>query len=74
MTCNCLDDFNEKLKAHNTEIGITFSFGRDGKQGQTYPHIMTKKIEPKKRVGPALAIPTFCPFCGVRYRAEEAPS
>jgi hypothetical protein len=65
--CNCLDDFNERLKEHNTKIDVTFGFPRDGSPAFIRPTILTSKIEPRKRVGPAIAVPTFCPFCGNRY-------
>jgi len=38
----------------------------------TRPTIQTEKIETRKRVGPAIAVPTFCPFCGTRYDPEPA--
>lgn len=65
--CECLTDFNERLKEHNTQIDVTFGFPRDGSPPFTRPTISTSKIEKRKRVGPVIAVPTFCPFCGDRY-------
>lgn len=70
--CGCIDEMNEKLAEHNTKLGLTFGFGRDG-SSSTFPHIMTEKVEKRVRKGPALAIPTFCPFCGERYVRPTPP-
>jgi hypothetical protein len=67
MSCNCIDAMDAKLEPHNTRLCVTFGFPRDGSPASTYPAIRTEKIEKRKRVGPALAIPSFCPFCGVAY-------
>lgn len=71
QTCNCIAEMDAKLAAMNTKLHITLGFGRDG---STYvlPLIGTEKIETRKRVGPALAIPSFCPFCGVSYQPLPA--
>lgn len=71
MSCTCIDEMNANLAPLNTELCLTFSFGRSGGEPLTMPMVGTKKIETKKRAGPALAIPTFCPFCGARYRADD---
>lgn len=60
-----------RLLQHNTKLSLTFSFSRTGGKSFTLPTIATEKVEKRKRVGPALAIATFCPFCGTRYLAEE---
>lgn len=70
--CTCLSNFNEMLKEHNTEIDITFSVPRDGGPMRAFPKISTSKIETRKRVGPVIAAPTFCPFCGQRYEPKAA--
>lgn len=71
MTCSCIDEMNAKLAPLNTELSLTFSFSRSGGGSQTLPTIGTNKIETKKRVGPALAIASFCPFCGTSYSPTE---
>ncbi|WP_374406570.1 hypothetical protein [Pelagerythrobacter sp.] len=74
MTCNCIEEMDAQLADHNTKLGVTFGFGRDG-SNYTLPSIVTEKVEKRVRKGPALAIPTFCPFCGQSYRgAAGAPS
>lgn len=72
MTCNCIEHMDAKLAEYNTKLGVTFAFRRDG-SSSTFPAIMTEKIEKRVRKGPAIAAPTFCPFCGERYR-QAAPS
>ncbi|KPH62306.1 hypothetical protein [Novosphingobium sp. ST904] len=70
--CTCLSKFNEMLKKHNTEIDVTFTIPRDGGPMRALPKIATSKIETRKRVGPVIAAPTFCPFCGQRYAPQPA--
>ena len=72
MACECIDQMNAKMAEHNTEIQVTFGFPRDGSPSFMLPLIGTKKIESRVRKGPALAIPTFCPFCGEPYRPQPA--
>ena len=72
MPCECIDQMNAKLREHNTEIEETLCFPRDGSPIFTLPMIGTKKIESRVRKGPALAIPSFCPFCGERYQPQPA--
>lgn len=68
--CKCVEEFNAKLADHNTKIVETLCIPRDGSPAYTRPTIRTEKIETRKRVGPAIAVPSFCPFCGTRYEAE----
>lgn len=72
MSCNCIDTMDALLGEHNTRLVVTFGFPRDGRPAYTWPKIQTEKVETRKRVGPVLMIPTFCPFCGERY--EPAPA
>lgn len=70
--CSCVADFNAKLAVHNTRIIETMAFPRDGSPIYSLPKIEVEKIETRKRLGPAIAIPSFCPFCGSRYEPEPA--
>ena len=72
--CTCVADFNAKLAPHNTRIVETLAFPRDGSPAFTLPTITTEKIESRKRGGPAIAIPSFCPFCGTPYHADGVPA
>lgn len=71
MTCKCTAEMDAKLAGHNTRIAVTFGFPRDGGPSYMRPLIETQKIETRKRGGPAIALPTFCPFCGNRYEPEQ---
>lgn len=70
--CTCLAQFNERLKEHNTEISVTYTVPMNGAPMRMRPRIATSKLETRKRVGPVIAAPTFCPFCGEPY--EPQPS
>lgn len=70
--CDCVAQFNRKLADHNTRIVETLGFPRDGSPSFTRPTITTEKIESRKRGGPAIAVPSFCPFCGTPYRGYGA--
>ncbi len=72
MSCNCIDNMEPLLAEHNTRLVVTFGFPRDDRPAFVRPKLSTEKIEPRKRVGPVIAVPTFCPFCGERY--EPAPT
>jgi hypothetical protein len=69
--CNCIEEMDAKLAELNTRLVTTFSFPVDA-PSYTRPRLATEKIETRKRVGPALALPSFCPFCGVRYEVPAA--
>ncbi|MFD2578769.1 hypothetical protein ACFSTD_09635 [Novosphingobium colocasiae] len=56
-----------KLREHNTEIEVTIGFPRDGSPSFVRPRIATSKIESRKRGRPVIAVPTYCPFCGIQY-------
>ena len=71
MTCDCISEMGKLLAEHNTKLGVTLAFPRDGTPGFCLPHIHTEKIERRQRKGPALAIPTFCPFCGTKYDEDK---
>jgi hypothetical protein len=70
--CKCVEEMDAKLAEFNTRISVTFGFPRDGSPSYTRPRIATEKLETRKRVGPALAVPSFCPFCGTKY--ERLPA
>lgn len=67
MPCKCIEQMDAKLAEHNTRLQVTFGFPRDGSPSYIRPFLGTEKIESRKRVGPALALPSYCPFCGTKY-------
>lgn len=70
MTCECIEIINTSLAERNSKLDVGFTFGRDGNPGYTFPALSTSKLNPRNR-DRAGAIPTFCPFCGMKYRAAH---
>ena len=64
MACGCISVINGELAKQNGQLGLTFSLS-----GGTWPALVVEKKDRKKREKPPVVIPTFCPFCGVSYRA-----
>ena len=71
MTCNCIQEMDKKLGAHNTRLCVTFGFPRDGSPSYTRPALMVEKINTRNREK-VLAIPSYCPFCGERYERPKS--
>lgn len=61
--CDCIERINEKLGEHNSRLSTTFMV-RDGELKDSLV-IQTEKINPRNREKMG-AVPTFCPFCGVK--------
>jgi len=76
MTCECMTEVNAELKDRGVRLETIFTLGRASGEGMAcYPRIPLEKIDRTKRGKvPANMIPTFCPFCGVRYRPEATAS
>lgn len=71
MACNCIEAIDAKLAERNSKLEVGFTFGTEDRHGYVFPALSTEKINKRNR-DKCGAIPTFCPFCGVKYRAEEA--
>lgn len=63
-SCTCIDDMNAALADRNTKISCGIVFARP--TAYAVPAIGTEKLNPRKRDRVSV-LPTFCPFCGVRY-------
>ncbi|MBN9601854.1 MAG: hypothetical protein J0G33_02875 [Afipia felis] len=72
MACNCIDEIDAKLAEHNSKLEVGFTLGSEERHSFVFPALRTEKIDKRnrKKMG---AIPTFCPFCGTRYR-EASPA
>lgn len=71
MACDCIMKINEKIRDHNTRIQVQFSTNSQSQDVICTPCIGTEKIDQKVRKRAMGVVPTFCPFCGVKYRANE---
>lgn len=71
MACDCIKKVDELLKPHNTVLSTTYVFGTDEVSGGEFVTIKTEIIAPKRGERPKVMFPTYCPFCGTRYRAPE---
>lgn len=71
MACECLTQMDERLAKHNSRIQTQFSFSGDNLSDVLCtPYIGTEKIDRARRKKAVGVIPTFCPFCGVKYRSK----
>lgn len=62
--CNCIDDIDRKLATMNTAIDWALLIDpKTGKMAERM-QIKVKKADKKVRRGPAMLVPSFCPFCG----------
>ncbi|WP_054309999.1 hypothetical protein [Mesorhizobium sp. 1M-11] len=69
MACDCITRTNEKLASRNTRLVSTLVFTKPGGE---YPLIRTEQVESGRGKAKACAmLPSYCPFCGVKYKAEE---
>lgn len=71
--CGCITAVDESLKDHNTRLAVTFMLDRGRTAMRVLPTIAVEKVEPRGK-RPTTVIPTFCPFCGIRYRLQPTPT
>jgi hypothetical protein len=71
MTCTCIETVNEKLATLNTRLMLPIVFGR--KEGEPERlMIVTEQIETGRGKAKSVGMfATCCPFCGVKYAADE---
>ena len=69
MACDCIEKLDEQLAERNTRLSTLLVFS---KPGGVFPYIATEQIERGRGKPKAVTMfPTYCPFCGVRYRADD---
>ena len=72
MACDCITEMDAKLREHNTQIQTQLTFARYDVSNAIYtPYIGTEKIDRKVRKAPFLVVPSYCPFCGKKYREDS---
>lgn len=69
--CDCMTRVNEKLKERNTKISVSFCLTADLSEVDAMPMLQTEKLDKRSRVKPTNVIPTFCPFCGIKYPRKD---
>lgn len=71
--CDCMTMVNESLKSRNTRLASGFILTEDLGGMDCLPLVAVEKIDTSKRGKATSVIPTFCPFCGVKYprKGEE---
>lgn len=69
--CECMTRVNNSLKARNTTLSVSFCLSRDLSEADTMLLIQTERLDKKSRTKPVHVIPTFCPFCGVKYPRKD---
>jgi hypothetical protein len=71
--CDCMTNVNKSLKEHNTKLATSFVLTKERRGMDCLPLLQVEKLDSRLRGRPMLVIPTFCPFCGVKYprRGEE---
>ena len=72
--CDCLDTVGERLAAGGHYLKITMGSLFGGVDRPVLVMIRKDTDSPEKRRGkPSVLIPTFCPFCGLKYPTTPAP-
>jgi hypothetical protein len=74
MACNCITEMDAKLADLNTRLVTSFGWRRQTGETFILPTIGTEKLETRKRSKGVTVVPTFCPFCGIRYQPLPAES
>jgi hypothetical protein len=71
MNCDCISKFNALFAEHNGRLELNFMIDTKTGEMRETVRLSVEKINKHIRKRPPTVAPTFCPFCGVRYR--EAP-
>jgi predicted HNH restriction endonuclease len=70
--CNCIEKINQKLDDEDTNTRVHIALSLSGQDDTII--VSTSKKDPKVRKKPVNILPTYCPFCGVKYNARKGQS
>lgn len=68
--CDCATKMDEMIKLNNIRIAQAFMIGGSMRTMRCVPIIATERIA-KGGKRPPNVVATYCPFCGVKYEAEN---
>jgi hypothetical protein len=66
VTCNCADEMNAMIAENNTKLAQAFHI-TNGHLVVIPTLLATEKIVSSIGKKMPLVVPTYCPFCGVKY-------
>jgi len=80
VICNCLKELDAKVKEHTKDEDACVDWVVSGLFGNDVLYLpkinytfrkFNSRGEPTKKTFDGTIVPTFCPFCGKKYRAEK---
>lgn len=69
MACDCLEKCDQAIQANHPGVRLMRMFMLNGEPSR--PGIETEVFEKARGRREISVLPTFCPFCGVRYEEVE---
>jgi hypothetical protein len=67
MTCHCIRDINKMLEPHDAKIEVAVNLSNPQSE-PVLPVLSLCKISNLKKKSPVFFAPSFCPFCGRKYK------
>jgi len=74
MSCKCVDQVNEQLKAHDTNTQLMEKLTMDFSTMKCESHLViaTYKVDSSKRESASTMLASCCPFCGKSFAKKPA--